>query len=317
MANKLHKNELAIDDTLVRALVNNDFPEFADLPLNRLGVSGSTNVQFRLGDGLLVRLPRLANGSISLDNEHRWTSAIGSTLPVSVPETIGMGRPAFGYSERWSILRWIEGELPKTYDPGEPASAERSQLAADLAEVIIALRKLDVPQEALTDAQLRNYRGRSLVEHDEHMRRNIEKCRTIEGLDLNLDAALVVWEKALKLPGASEADPGQWYHGDLVAENLLMTHGRLTGVLDFGGLGLGDPTIDLHGAWELFDPPAREVFRSRLGVKDPAWFRGRAWALAVAMMTFSYYWTSMPSRIKDRLAMARSVLSDDTVSDLL
>ena len=312
MANKLHKDELTINVNLVRSLVDNDFPEFAELPLSRLYASGSTNVQFRLGDDLLVRLPRLANGSAALENEHRWTSAIGSKLPVAVPEIVGMGRPAFGYSESWSIFRWLEGELPKACNPGEPVNSERSQLAVDLAEVIVALRKIDVPQAALSDAQLRNYRGRSLAEHDKQMRHNIEECKSIAGLDLNLDAALVVWEKALRLPGASEADPDQWYHCDLVAENLLLTNGRLTGVLDFGGLGIGDPTIDLHGAWELFDQPAREVFRTQLGVDEPMWLRGRAWALAVAIITFSYYWTTMPGRINDRLAMARSVLSDET-----
>ena len=308
----LHKDELPINENLVRKLVDNDFPEFADLPLGRLTASGSTNVVFRLGDDLLVRLPRLANGSTSLDKEQRWTSAIGSKLPVAVPEIVSMGRPAFGYSECWSIFRWLEGELPKTCSPGEPTTAERSQLAVDLAEVVVALRRIELPQATLPCDQLRNYRGRSLAEHDKQMRRNIEQCKSIEGLDLNLDAALAVWEKALKLRGSLKAGADQWYHSDLVAENLLLTNGRLTGVLDFGGLGIGDPTIDLHGAWELFDQPAREVFRAQLGVDEPEWLRGRAWALAVAMMTFSYFWTTMPSRIRDRLAMARSVLSDET-----
>ncbi len=311
MIDKLHKDELMIDDKLVRSLVDKDFPEFADMPLESLAASGSTNVMFRLGDDLLVRLPRLANGSTSVDKEHRWSATIGDQLSVEVPQIVGMGRPAFGYGERWSIVRWLEGELPKSCNPGDPASSERSQLAVYLAAVVAAFRNTEVPIAASTDPLLRNYRGRPLAEHDKQMRRNIEHCRSINNLDLDLDAALIVWEKALQLPGADEAQHDSWYHGDLVAENLLLTGGRLTAVLDFGGLSVGDPTIDLHGAWELFDQPAREAFRKQLGVDDPEWFRGRAWALAVAMMTFSYYWRTMPGRIKDRLAMARAVLSDE------
>lgn len=311
MAIKLHKDELSISDKLVRKLVDNDFPAFTDLPLSRLAASGSTNVMYRLGENFLVRLPRLAKGSTSLDKEHRWAAKIGSELPVEVPQIVGMGRPAFGYGERWSIVHWLNGDLPTSCNPDDPANAERSQLAVDLAAVVVALRHADVPTAAVTDPLLRNYRGRTLAEHDKQMRRNIEHCKSINNLDLNLDAALTLWKKALTLPGASETQPDKWYHCDLVAENLLLTNGRLTGVLDFGGLSVGDPTIDLHGAWELFDQPARETFRTHLGVDEPEWLRGRAWALAVAMMTFSYYWTTMPGRIKDRLAMAQSVLSDE------
>ena len=43
------------------------------------------------------------------------------------------------------------------------------------------------------------------------------------------------------------------------------------------------------------------------GVSEVDWLRGRAWALAVALMTFPYYWHTMPTRVNDRLAMARSV----------
>ena len=222
------------------------------------------------------------------------------------------GEPALGYSERWSIVRWLDGEHPLVYDPKEPSAIQRSQLtselARELASVVLAFRSIDVPQEAAADEQLRNYRGRALVSHDKQMRHNIERCKSIDGLTLDLDAVLSVWGDAMDLPGASEVESKNWYHGDLVAENLLLTNGQLSAVLDFGGLGVGDPTIDLLGAWELLDSPAREVFRVTVGVNDVEWLRGRAWALAVAVMTFPYYWKSMPGRINSRLAMARSIL---------
>lgn len=310
MANLLHEDELAVDANLVRKLVDHNFPQWADLPLTRLGASGSTNVQFRLGDTLLVRLPRQAGGSSGIDKEFRWTPAIGPHLPVAVPEFLGVGEPGFGYSERWSVVRWLEGELPSSCCPPDPPESEGLQLAADLADVILSLRSTDIPAHAANERALRNYRGRSLTRYDKYLRATIDDCKQLNHLDLDLDAALAVWEDALKLPGAAIMGPDTWYHSDLVAENLLLTGGRLTAVLDFGGLGIGDPTVDLHGAWELFDGPARDVFRARLGVDEYEWLRGRAWALAIALGTFAYYWKTMPGRIEDRLAMARSVLAD-------
>ena len=257
--NEMHKDEISIDIKLVRQLVDKQFPQFASLPLQRLPASGSTNIQFRLGDELLVRLPRLAGGSQSLEKEAYWTPIMGKHLPIAVPEFAGNGKPAFGYSEQWLIVRWLDGKHPKVCHPADSPHTKRIQLANDLAAVILALRHIDVPTDALTEPVLQSYRGQSLEAYDEFMRHNIEQCRSIDGLDLDLDATLTVWENALELTTDSEARDARWYHGDLVAENLLLTGDRLTGVLDFGGLGVGDPTIDLHGAWELLDPPAREA----------------------------------------------------------
>ena len=310
MHGPLHDDELPIDVDTVSSLIERQFPEYAALPLRRLGASGSTNALFRLGEDLLVRLPRQSGSSAAIDKEHRWLPEIGPYLPVAVPEILALGQPDAGFSERWSIVRWIDGELPKVRGPDDPPVAGRSTLAADLADVILALRDIDVPASAARDGTLRWYRGMPLARFDAATRRNIEKCRSIEGFDIDLDAVQQVWEAALTLPGALEAGADRWFHSDLVAENLLLTDGRLSAVLDFGGLAIGDPTIDLHGAWELFDTPARDVFRERLGVDDAEWFRGRAWALAIALGCFTYYWDTLPTRCQDRLAMTRSVLED-------
>lgn len=310
MTNVLHDDEIPIDLELVRKLVDDQFHQYATLPLSKLEASGSSNVLFRLGEKLLVRLPRQPGGGRTIDKEQFWTSQIGTRLPVDVPEIVAVGAPSNGYPESWSIVAWLDGQVPRCCGPEDPAETWRVQLANDLADVILALRAIDVPEASAIDRQLRGYRGRSLVEFDRQFQIYIDDCRALEDLDLDLDASMAIWNDSLKLPGASMTADDRWYHSDLVAENLLHNNGRLTGVLDFGGLCVGDPTIDLHGAWELFDSSGRDAFRSRLGVDNAEWLRGRAWALAIALGAIAYYWNKMPGRMRDRLAMARSVLAD-------
>ncbi len=314
MARRLHQDEISISLEQARRLVAGQFPEYAGLPLRELKATGSTNRLFRLGDNLLLRLPRQPGGGAGIDKEWRYLPEMGRRLPVAIPGIVAVGQPAEEFPERWSIVRWLEGAHPPVPPPQPSAGADRAPstaaLAEDLAAVILALRAGAISAEAAADPELRWYRGRSLAEFDAHTRRNLERCRAIGGLALDLDAALAVWNRALDLPGAHQAGADCWYHGDLVAENLLLRHGRLAAVLDFGCLSIGDPTVDLHGAWEVLDAPARALFRRRLGIENGEWLRGRAWALALALGTFTYYWSSMPGRCRDRLAMARAVLAD-------
>ncbi|WP_024286162.1 aminoglycoside phosphotransferase family protein [Cellulomonas sp. KRMCY2] len=310
MTGPLHDDELLIDLNLVRALVDRALPEYASLPLSRLGASGSSNALFRLGDGLLIRLPRQPGGSASIEKEARWLPLIGPLLPVSVPEVVAVGEPGLGYPERWSVVRWLDGDVPAVAESASHVGPMRLGLARDLAAVVTALHDIDVPQSAVADPQLRWYRGAPLESMDVTTRRYIAECRGISGLDLDLEAALQVWEEAIALPEPVSWSEPRWYHGDLVAENLLVRGGRLAAVLDFGALAVGDPTVDLIVAWDVLDPASRDVFRRAVGVDETTWLRGRAWALSLALGTFPYYWSTMTVRCASRLAVVRSVLAD-------
>ena len=310
MADPLHDDEFLIDVSLVRALVDRALPKCSSLPLSPLRASGSSNALFRLGDELLIRLPRQPGGSATIEKEARWLPKIGPLLPVSVPEIVAVGEPDLGYPERWSVVRWLDGDVPTVVDPASDAAPTATALAADLAAVVTALRGIEVPHSALAAPELRHYRGDPLRSMDDTTRSSVAACRAISNIDLDLDAALRVWEAAMALPELNQGPTPRWYHGDLLAENLLVRDGRLTAVLDFGGLAVGDPAVDLVVAREVLDRASREVFRAVVGVDETSWLRGRAWALSLALMTFPYYWRTMPDRCVSRRAMARSVLAD-------
>jgi len=228
---------------------------------------------------------------------------------VAVPEVVAVFEPDCGYPERWSVVRWIDGEHPGVVSPETPDDPRRGGLAHGLAEVVRCLAMAEVSPEAVDDPDLRWYRGEPLATMDELTRENIDRCRALDDCDLDLDAATRVWDEAMRLPGARDRPAPRWYHGDLAAENLLVRDGTLTAVLDFGGLSIGDPAVDLSVAWEVLDPPARRMFREELGVDEATWLRGRAWALCISLMIW-YYWTTMAVRRASRVAVVRNVLAD-------
>jgi aminoglycoside phosphotransferase (APT) family kinase protein len=309
MAQALHSDEIPLDAELVRGLVSRAMPAYADVPIRRLTSSGSTNALFRLGEELLVRLPRQPGGSATISKEASWLPVLGPLLPVSVPDVVAVFEPDRDYPERWSVVRWIEGAHPEVVDPGTSLDPRREHLANDLATVLDALRRAEVPTGTVNNPQLQSYRGEPLATMDTATRENIERCRSLKDFGFDLDAAERIWAEAMQLPGTADRATPRWYHGDLAAENLLVRGGVLTAVLDFGGLSVGDPTVDLVAAWEVLDPPTRELFRQQIGVDDATWLRGRAWALSISLMIW-YYWTTMPERRARCMAVGCNVLAD-------
>jgi len=309
VARALHSDEIPIDAELVRRLVGRAMPAYADAPVRRLASSGSTNALFRLGEALLVRLPRQPGGSQAISKEATWLPVLGPLLPVSIPDVVAVFDPDCDYPERWSVVRWIDGAHPEVVDPDTSVDPRREKLAINLATFLNALRQVDVPMGAVDNPHLQSYRGEPLATMNQATRHNIERCRDLKDFDFDLDAAEQMWGEAMKLPGAADPTTPRWYHGDLAAENLLVRDGALAAILDFGGLSVGDPTVDLVVAWEVLDPRARELFRRKIGVDEASWLRGRAWALSITLMIW-YYWMTMPERRARCMAVGRNVLAD-------
>jgi aminoglycoside phosphotransferase (APT) family kinase protein len=273
----MRDGEVDVDVPLVRRLIDEQFPQWSGRPVERLESSGTENAMFRLGADLVVRLPRHPGAVEDVEHEQRWLSRLGPRLPVATPEPVGAGGPGAGFAWPWSVYRWLAGRNPVVGALEEP-----ELLAKDLAEFIGALRRID-PAGGPT-----GYRGVPLATRDEYLRAAVAQ---LEGR-ADTAAVTALWEEALRVP--EHTGPPVWAHGDLMAGNLLVTDGRLTGVMGFGTVGVGDPAADLIVAWCVLPAAVRDTFRAAVGADEAEWARGRAWALSVAVIALPYYWHTNP-----------------------
>lgn len=260
-----------IDASLVRRLVNAQFPQWVDLPIRPVVHGGWDNRTFHLGEQMLVRLPSAQRYASQVEREQRWLPKLAPKLPVEIPEPLAMGEPAFGYPWQWSVYRWIEGQPLH-----EVRGVNLVTLAQDLAMFLSALQAIDAT-DGPQSGQHSFYRGGSLSIY------TAETRSAVEALGDRVDAylAMQVWDRAMQ---SSWDRPPVWVHGDVAARNLLVQAGRLTGVIDFGQLSVGDPACDLVMAWTLFDQEARNTFRDALKLDSAIWARGRGWALWKALI---------------------------------
>jgi aminoglycoside phosphotransferase (APT) family kinase protein len=272
----MHADEIDVDQQLVRRLIAGQFPEWASLALQEVRPRGTDNALFRLGDEMVVRLPRRERTRPTLLKERRWLGVLAPSLRLAMPAALAEGLPAEGYPFEWSIYSWL---------PGEPATRERIrdpvQAAIDLAAFLSALQRID-PTDGPPPGEHNFFRGAPLRLRDAQMHEAIERVDSFDG------AALTeTWAAAL---AAGEwTEPPVWIHGDLDARNVLAVDGRISGVIDWGALAVGDPATDVMVAWKMLTAETRDTFRSRLDVDDATWARARGWVVSQAVIALAYY----------------------------
>jgi len=287
MDGDLNEGELTADASTVTALLRAQAPELAALPVRAVAAVGTVNRVFRLGEALAVRLPRLRAGGDDVAREAVVVPLAARVLPVAVPEPVVVGAALPGlFDAAWSVVRWVEGEQ---------ATAGAIPVD-DLVAVIAALRGLDRgrlpaagrPTAAAVDATVR------------------DAITRLEGFDRR--RVLEAWRAALGAPvwdGRAVA-----VHADLLPPNLVLRGGRLSGVLDWGGSGAGDPANDLVPAWSCLRGGDRARFRADLAPDDGTWARARGIALAQAVVAIPYYDDTNPSFAALCRASLAEVLAD-------
>jgi aminoglycoside phosphotransferase (APT) family kinase protein len=278
----MHDDELDIDGALVGRLLAAQFPQWADLPIEPVQSAGTDNALYRLGDGMAVRLPRIHKATGQVEKEYQWLLRLAPLLPLAIPVPLAKGMPAEGYPWRWSIYRWLEGEtatIARIADPRQAATA--------LGEFVAALQRID-PAGGPPPGAHNFARGGPLATRDAATRAAIA---TLHGT-LDADPVTAAWEAALQVPAWN--GPPVWLHGDLQAGNLLAQNGRLTAVIGFGCLGVGDPACAVMVTWTYLSAETREAFRAALPVDDATWARGRGWALSFGLIALPYYRNSNP-----------------------
>lgn len=297
-AGKMHADEVHIDVSLVRRLLRTQFPRWVDLPLELVSSAGTDNAIFRLGDDMVVRLPRLERATTQVDKEQRWLPRLAPQLPLAIPLPLAKGSPAGDYPWRWSVYSWLKGQ-----DATIERIADLPQAAAVLGRFVAGLRRID-PTGGPVPGEHNSSRGAPLATRDASVRAAITSLNDM----FDAHEVTAAWEVALDTP-AWQRQP-VWIHGDLLPTNLLIERSQLTAVIDFGCLGVGDPACDLMAAWTLFSGDSREAFRAALPIDDATWARGRGWALSWALIFIPYYLRTNPVGVDVARHTITEILAD-------
>lgn len=260
-----------INTALAQALINEQFPHCADKKITPVLPGGWDNRTFRLGDDMLIRLPSGAAYADKVAKEQHWLPLLAQSLKLEIPAPVAMGKPSELYPWPWSVYRWIEGKTV-----AEERDIDKNAFAQDIASFLLDLQSIDASEGPL-GSEHSFYRGASLAVYDEQTQEALALLKD----KIDAQKAKQVWASALKTEWQK---PPVWVHGDVSIGNLIMNEGRLSAVIDFGGLCTGDPACDLAIAWTYLDEESRSIFKSHLNIDEGTWIRGAAWALWKALI---------------------------------
>ena len=284
----MHEGQLRVPAPTVARLVAEQVPHLADRPVRWVDSSGTVNAIFRVGDGHGARFPLVASEvddvRAQLEREADAARLLLGRTRFRTPEPVAIGEPGRGYPLPWSVQTWVPGR-DATHDDTRREAATSDAFADDLAELVLAVREIPTVGASFTGPG----RGGDLRDHDSW----VQEClRRSDGL-VDVDRLGVLWARLRDLP--PPPGPDVTTHGDLTPGNVLAADGRLTGVVDVGGLGPADPSLELVGAWHLLDARRRRRLRTTLGCDELEWARGAAWALEQALGAGWYYVHTNPA----------------------
>lgn len=269
---------------MVRELVDKQFPGWRQLAITKVDAAGTVNAIFRIGSRLAARFPLRQGDATSvrrqLESEAAAARELAGATRFATPEPVAIGEPGAGYPLPWAVQTWLPGvTAADEYSGGSIAFAH------DLAEFISGVRTIGTGGRKFSGAG----RGGDLRSHDGWM----QTCFERSGQLLDVARLRRVWEAMRVLPRGAASDVMS--HGDLIPGNVLVSGGRLAGILDAGGLGPADPALDLVAAWHLLQDGPRHALRDDLRCGDLEWERGKAWAFEQAMGLVWYYADSNPA----------------------
>ena len=280
---------------LVEALIQQQFPKWAELKIEPVKQSGWDNRTFHLGDQMLVRLPSAESYAAKVKIEQKWLPQLASHLPYPIPKPVAMGEPSKIYPWNWSIYNWIKGENADSL-----RKADLPKFAQDCAYFLKQLYRINIYDAPLAGPH-NFYRGGPLNTYDAETRQAISELGDV----IDQSIATATWNATIS---SKWANSPVWIHGDFSVGNILVKDGRLVAVIDFGCMGVGDPACDLVIALTFLNQKSRQIFKKHINLDDDTWMRARGWCLWKALITLLKIDNKKSEDAKTQMRIIQNVL---------
>jgi aminoglycoside phosphotransferase (APT) family kinase protein len=280
--------EVVVDEGLVHALLAEQFPELDGSSARLLG-EGWDNSVWVVEERWAFRFPRRDIAIPGVQRELAVLPALAPVLPTPIPVPRFVGEPSDRFP--WPF---VGAELLSGIEPcdAELSDDDREKLGGELGRFLRVLHELNLDLALPVDPLGRGDMSRQVT-------MSLELAAKVGWLEI--DRTSLLFARALELDPPSVA---VLVHGDLHLRHVLVEHGALAGVIDWGDVCVGDPSIDLQIAWSLLPIDARARFFDEYGpIDEECELRARVLAVRLSAV-LAYYARSVGYATLEREALA-------------
>jgi aminoglycoside phosphotransferase (APT) family kinase protein len=290
----LHNGQIEINIEIIKTLIEEQFPQYKNLPINEFDTTGTVNSIFKLGNNYYIRLPLTEMYKDSILTEYKILPYLSKKLTIKIPHPIHLGIPNNLYPFHWGIYNWIDGDC---YDNNKITNFQ--EIISGLANFIKELHSVEL------------FEGAPKAGRKPLLDLNIMTMDALNNSKDEIDCkkAIKIWDSLLNTPVWD--NKSVWIHADLLKSNVLIKDNHISGIIDFGSAGIGDPAFDIILAWSLFSFENRTIFRDKLKVNDIIWNRACAYALHQAAIGIPYYRNTNESFVKQSVYTINEIIKDN------
>lgn len=283
MAEEWHA-DIQITEELVTNCIQAQFPQLLPIKTIKLLGEGWDNKVFLLNEAIIFRLPRRKIAVELLERENKVLTKLPPFLHINIPLPQYIGYPTDQYPYPFQGYELIKGIS------GYQAELEDKDRIASLPVLAHFLKQLHSYNETEAKAmgaapQVFDHMARDKMIAKLAARVNKVISRQICDIKEDIFQKEIAIAQHLKLP----TDQQCLVHGDLDCRHLIFNNKQLTGIIDWGDLGINHPVVDLDIVWSFYPQSCHAQFFAIYGEVDAVvWQYARFLGLYAAFTLMLY-----------------------------
>ncbi len=249
-----------MDSTIQQARkICNYYSKLRNLEITEVENQGHDNRTYRIGDKYSIRIPSHQRYISQIAKESKWIPILSKYITYKLPIAMYCGD-----KEPYIINHWIEGKMLADIIVDKSVARQCGEFINQLHQV-----KTD---DSLLAGEHNFYRGGDLSIYATQAYEYINKAKS----SFNEEVLKDIFRSALEVRCD---DKKVFVHGDFVETNILLQPDNQIAIIDFGILGVGDPSCDLAMYWTYFNDESREIFLQETKLEKRFLVKAMGWVL--------------------------------------